>query len=78
MEVVTLKEYSTRCGLPYKTITKMVRDGTLSAGKYGKRWMLIVEEADRQLKALFAPEPKVKVPKVKRGSYKDALKALAY
>lgn len=78
MQLMSLKEYAESRGISTNMLTKMIHDGTVSAGKYGRKWMLVIEIADRQLSDKFAPEPKVKVSKVKKGSYKDALKALAY
>lgn len=78
MKLMGLREYAESRGISTKMLTKMIHDGTVSAGKYGRKWMLVMEVADKQLSAKFAPEPKVEVPRVKKNAYQDALKALAY
>lgn len=81
MLLMGIKEYAMSREISDKLVRKLVVEGAISFSRAGRKYMLVPEVVDEQIKKIFSPEPKkleVAIPKqkVKKGSFHAALAAL--
>lgn len=77
MLLMGIKEYATSRRISDKLVRKLVTDGMVSSGKSGRKYLLVPEVVDEQIKKIFAVKPEQKtIPKIKKGGFHDALKTL--
>ena len=77
MELMGIKEFSESRNISDKMLRELIKQGKISAGRYGRKWLLVTDVVDQQLREMFAPPAKQdKVRNVKKGRYQSALKAL--
>lgn len=77
MELMGIKEFSESRNISDKMLRELIKQGKVSAGRYGRKWFLVADVVDQQLKEMFAPTAKQgKVQNIRKGRYQSALKAL--
>ncbi len=82
MLLMGIKEYAESRSISEKLVRKLMLAGQIPFGKSGKKYMLVPEVVDDRVRAIFSAEtekPKVEraVPKLAKGEFHAALKALA-
>lgn len=76
-ELMGIKEFSESRNISDKMLRKLIKQGKVSAGRYGRKWLLAADVVDQQLREMFAPPAKQdKVQNIRKGRYQSALKAL--
>lgn len=77
MELMGIKEFSESRNISDKMLRELIKQGKISAGRYGRKWLLVADVVDQQLREMFAPPAKQgKVQNIRKGRYQSALKAL--
>ena len=77
MELMGIKEFSKSRNISDKMLRELIKQGKVSAGRYGRKWLLVSDVVDQQLREMFAPPAKQdKVQNIRKGRYQSALKAL--
>lgn len=75
--LMSISEYAESRKLSKRFLYKLITQGKVPAGKNGRYWLVIPEKVDAAIDALFGTVTKVTAPKINKGSYKNALAALA-
>lgn len=77
MELMGIKEFSESRNISDKMLRELIKQGKVSAGRYGRKRLLVADVVDQQLREMFAPPAKQdKVQNIRKGRYQSALKAL--
>ena len=77
MELMGIKEFSESRNISDKMLRELIKQGMVSAGRYGRKWLLVADVVDQQLREMFAPPARQdKVQNIRKGRYQSALKAL--
>lgn len=81
MLLMGIKEYATSRSISDKLVRKLVVEGAVSFSRTGRKYLLVPEVVDEQIKRIFSPKPKsqppeLEVPKIVKSSFHAALKAL--
>lgn len=76
--LMSIREYAESRKLSKRFLYKLITKGKIPAGKNGRYWLVIPEKVDVAIEVLFGSTAvKVEAPKIKKGSYKNALAAIA-
>ena len=77
MLLMGIKEYAESRSISDKMLRELIKQGKVSAGRYGRKWLLVADVVDQQLKEMFAPPAKQeRIQNIRKGRYQSALKAL--
>ena len=77
MELMGIKEFSESRNISDKMLRELIKQGKVSAGRYGRKCLPGADVVDQQLREMFAPPAKQdKVQNIRKGRYQSALKAL--
>lgn len=81
MLLMGIKEYAVSRSISDKLIRKLVADGVVSFSRSGRKYLLVPEVVDEQIKKFFSPQPEPQpqeppAPKIPKCGFHAALKAL--
>ena len=50
MELMGIKEFSESRNISDKMLRELIKQGKVSAGRYGRKWLLVADVVDQQLR----------------------------
>lgn len=76
MLLMGIREYAESRSISEKLVRKLMLAGQIPFGKSGKKYLLVPEAVDEQIKAIFTAKEEVKKKRSMPNAFHNALKAL--